>query len=167
MQIGNRIPRGWNLPVVYNRIVKKKVGWAPEASNEDPNESVTVFFACARIRLVYRTYNIKDVMKSIIDTYNWDRAGTFSRSCRNLVPVPVPDTFVFPFLQGGTLFLFLGTGTAFLYIYNYYCSILHLVNRMFRSTESRALCMANSFSPETKVRDRHIMRWKRRVLLCF
>ncbi len=28
------------------------MGWAPEASNEAPNESVTVFFACARIRLL-------------------------------------------------------------------------------------------------------------------
>ena len=88
LQIGNRIPtteRGWNLPVVYNRIVKKKVGWAPEASNEDPNESVTVFFACARIRLVYRTYNIKDVMKSIIDTYNKNSHRTLKNKSPNQI----------------------------------------------------------------------------------
>ncbi len=60
--VANRKPnsynwKGWYLPFVYNRIVhtwrEKRVGpQKPLSSNEAPNESVTEFFACARIRLL-------------------------------------------------------------------------------------------------------------------
>ena len=37
---------------MYNRIAPKKGGWAREASNEAPDESVTELFASARMRLL-------------------------------------------------------------------------------------------------------------------
>jgi hypothetical protein len=39
-------------PIVCNRIFLEKGGWAPEASNEAPDESDTDLFASARIRLM-------------------------------------------------------------------------------------------------------------------
>jgi hypothetical protein len=56
---------GLDRPVVYNRIVPKRDGWAPEATNEAPNESVTDMFACARIRLLNSSLSVFNITSGI------------------------------------------------------------------------------------------------------